>query len=357
MSSLVMPPFSRRFLAGWADVLTVGRGGRFGSIGAAISASQAGQTILVLPGVYDEYALSLKANTSLVGIDRRRCVIRPTSLVSSSTTVVLQLRDNCIVSGLTISTPSTDFISGTGYVQQVLSLNGIDTTIEGCCIDGGVDHIRVTTSANGGYHRIWFNEFTHIAADCISPQNITDETTTFDIAFNSFTGIATAVYSGSYPHGFIWTSQGGAVYPNVYMRNNYVNWSASALTNYALGFMAIQTGSNQAANWYTMNNLVILDNSNATTPACAAFTFGSDRTHGCSNEPNIISINDRFVLTCASGTPYLANSWVNPTGVGFLKMINSTCNVNAVNNWGGASQSVVYKTNQAALAVGVPAAV
>jgi len=130
-------------------------GGDYDTIQSAVDAAQAGTTIVVYPGEYAE-KVTLKDGVSLVGTDRKNCIIRKDVAGNGSLGEHLVTLTNGEVRNLTLNNTHAGYsstaimITGGGIVENcdllatyhdVVIFNGTGGRISNCYITGGQDTV------------------------------------------------------------------------------------------------------------------------------------------------------------------------------------------------------------------------
>lgn len=95
----------------FAAMVRVGRGGRCPSIDAGLKAAQAGDTVLVAPGLYEEHGLIVDKSVVLVGLDS------PVIDARNRGEIVTVKSDGCTISGFTLRNVGTSFVDDRAAIR------------------------------------------------------------------------------------------------------------------------------------------------------------------------------------------------------------------------------------------------
>ena len=122
------------------------------TIQAAITASSAGDTVVILPGTYNE-VLACKAGVSVIGTDERQCIV---SRAHNLSEIVVTMADNMVFENIRLdlaptggTTSAFDFPGTTCATSSVKRcvVNGTAGTVAGVIVSGtgvaGVAHLTV----------------------------------------------------------------------------------------------------------------------------------------------------------------------------------------------------------------------
>lgn len=106
--TLLCAPLASLLPPAAATTLTVGGPGGFTTIQAAVNAASPGDTILVLPGVYQEEVTVAKAGLTIMGQDRETVILDGGGLLTNAVSVV--------ANGVTVKTMTAQNYASNGFV-------------------------------------------------------------------------------------------------------------------------------------------------------------------------------------------------------------------------------------------------
>jgi len=210
------------------NLITVAKsGGDYDTIQAAVDAATTGTTVLVYPGTYEEQVSIEKSDISIVGVDRKRCIISRASSGSGGDVMVVKIGFNdsenlsgIVLANLTIKNtaawgagPAQEALSvgvksgsGThttevkvyncdlyGYQDTVFAYPKSTLTLQGCLIDGGFDILSVWKANVKAYDCDFYQHHTKAAGSIY----LTDTTGTYLTIIDGCRFYATLTGSGA----------------------------------------------------------------------------------------------------------------------------------------------------------------
>jgi hypothetical protein len=121
------------------QVKTVGTGGQYATLAAALAAAKSGDVIFLLPGTYAEQGLSTSVPVSIVGADRSACIIA-SDTAADVYAYLLALGTGSTLSNVTVS-------RSTGVNARLVELIGTDNVVQDVSFVNGNIALQISPPA------------------------------------------------------------------------------------------------------------------------------------------------------------------------------------------------------------------